>query len=149
MDDGIADADRIERLDHIGWRLWNAASMWKARFAEGMIGRGHDWYAEARSSIVPYIEIGGTNQSTIAKRIGLSKQAVQQLVDDLENEGVVERAPDPVDRRAKIIRFTPKGIAALRDAENVKRSVEAELKEKIGDENFKKLSYLLKIVADD
>lgn len=39
----------------------------------------------------------------------ITKQAVGQLVDELEGLGVVERGPDPTDRRAKLVHFTDFG----------------------------------------
>ncbi|MEM7283836.1 MAG: helix-turn-helix domain-containing protein [Pseudomonadota bacterium] len=94
------------RQDHIGWRLWHAASEWKVRFVDEMVAAGHSCYAEARSSVIPYIEPQGTKQSELVRMMGLSKQAVQQLVDDLEREGIVTRKADPDDRRGKIVCFT-------------------------------------------
>ena len=54
-------------------------------------------------------------------RIGALAQAEQvepptmtRLVDAMERDGYVERAPDPRDRRAVIVRPTPKGTRALK-----------------------------------
>ncbi|MEO0362726.1 MAG: helix-turn-helix domain-containing protein, partial [Pseudomonadota bacterium] len=80
--------DAAAEADHIGWRLWAAASAWKERYATAMIEAGHAWYAEARSSVVPHIG-DGAKQSALVRRMGLTKQAVQQLVDDLEKAGIV------------------------------------------------------------
>jgi len=130
-------------IDHIGWRLWDAAAIWKDRFAAEMIAAGHNWYAEARSSVVPYIGPDGTRQSEIVARMGLSKQAVQQLVVDLEKAEIVRRESDPHDGRGKIVRFTDKGLTAVRDSAKAKRRVEAELREQLGDADFKRLYELL------
>lgn len=100
---------------------------------------GHVWYAEARSSVVPYIGMDGVRQADLVRAMGLTKQAVQQLVDDLEAEGIVERRPDPNDRRGKIVSFTSKGVAAQQDADAVKQRVEAEFRAKLGDAAFEAL----------
>lgn len=130
-------------LDHIGWRLWDAAAAWKAKFAAGMIAQGHDWYAEARSSVIPYIGVDGTRQSEIVARMGLSKQAVQQLILDLEQAGIVQREPDPEDGRGKIVTFTRTGLAAQRDSAQVKRAVEKDMRAQLGDADFETLFDLL------
>ena len=101
-----------------------------------MVAAGHAWYAEARSSVVPYVGMSGVRQADLVRAMGLTKQAVQQLVDDLEAEGVVERRPDPDDRRGKIITFTAKGVAAQRDADAVKQRIEAEFRAQLGDKTF-------------
>ena len=135
------------RPDHIGWRLWDAATVWKEKFAAEMVAAGHDWYMEARSSVMPYVGPKGTRQSDIVDRMGLSKQAVQQLIADLERSGILRRDPDPEDGRGKIVRLTEKGLAFDRDSQRAKRKVEAEIKAKLGDDAFDVLVKLLKQIG--
>ncbi|MEJ6404850.1 MarR family winged helix-turn-helix transcriptional regulator [Yoonia sp. 2307UL14-13] len=137
------------RPDHVGWRLWDAAASWKDRFAAEMVAAGHDWYAEARSSVVPYVGINGTRQADIVARMGLSKQAVQQLIVDLERSGILRRDPDPDDGRGKIVRFTEAGLAAQRDSARVKRKVEAEIRTKLGDADFERLMEILRKIGSE
>lgn len=132
------------RIDHIGWRLWDAAATWKEKFAAEMVAAGHDWYGEARSSVVPYIGPKGTRQADIVSRMGLSKQAVQQLIVDLEKSGILRREADPDDGRGKIVLFTEKGLAAHRDSQHAKRKVEAEIRTILGDTEFEHLMKTLK-----
>lgn len=136
-------------IDHIGWRLWDAAAIWKDRFAAEMVAAGHGWYAEARSSVVPYISPTGTKQSDIVARMGLSKQAVQQLIVDLETAGIVHREHDPDDGRGKIVRFTDKGLAAVKDSARAKRRVEADMRAQLGDADFQRLYDLLIKIGSD
>ena len=135
-------------IDHVGWRLWCASQAWKEQFLAGMLALGHRWYAEARSSIIPYLDREGTRQGLLVQRMGLSKQAVQQLVDDLEKEGIIERRPDPEDRRGKIVAFTNKGLKAQADANRIKIEVEAAFRDKLGAQDFDKLDELLRRLAD-
>lgn len=134
-------------IDHVGWRLWDAAAAWKDRFTAEMVASGHDWYAEARSSVLPYVGLDGTRQSDIVARMGLSKQAVQQLITDLERSDILRRDPDPEDGRGKIVRFTSKGLAAQRDGNKAKEKVEAEIRAKLGDTEFDRLMKILKLIG--
>src|SRR5215471_3209929 len=54
----------------------------------------------SHTALLPHIDLGGTRVSDLAHRLGVSKQAVSELIDDLEAAGVVERLPDPDDARA-------------------------------------------------
>jgi DNA-binding MarR family transcriptional regulator len=135
------------RVDHVGWRLWDAAATWKEKFAAEMVAAGHDWYAEARSSVVPYVGLNGTRQADIVARMGLSKQAVQQLIADLEQSGILRRDPDPNDGRGKIVLFTEKGLAAQRDSQKAKKKVEAEIRTLLGDTDFAQLMVILKKIG--
>ncbi|MEM9342572.1 MAG: MarR family transcriptional regulator [Pseudomonadota bacterium] len=134
-------------LDHVGWRLWDAARIWKEKFADEMVAMGHDWYREARSSVVPYVKKEGTRQADIVAQMGLSKQAVQQLIVDLESSGILRRDPDPNDGRGKIVRFTETGMAALRDSRKAKAKVEAEMKAELGPEAFDGLMETLRKIG--
>lgn len=48
-------------------------------------------------------------QASLAERIGVDRTVMTHLIDDLEGDGLVERKPDPADRRARRIELTPKG----------------------------------------
>jgi DNA-binding MarR family transcriptional regulator len=52
----------------------------------------------------------------LAARTVLSRTRISRLVDELVAEGLVERAPDPTDKRASFALITPRGRAALRRA---------------------------------
>jgi DNA-binding MarR family transcriptional regulator len=52
-------------------------------------------------------------QLALARRLGLDRTVMTHLIDDLERAGVVERRPDPADRRARRIVATDAGRALL------------------------------------
>jgi len=54
-----------------------------------------------------------SNQATIAYRLGIDRTVMTYLVDDLERAGLVERRPDPADRRARQVVLTAKGECVL------------------------------------
>ncbi len=56
-----------------------------------------------------------TTQIQIAKRIGIEGPTLTRTLDMLEADGLVERLPDPSDRRNKHLRVTEDGVAALND----------------------------------
>jgi DNA-binding MarR family transcriptional regulator len=49
----------------------------------------------------------------IARNMGLARQSVQRLANDLEHDGLVRFAPNPHHRRAKLVLLTRKGAAAF------------------------------------
>ncbi|WP_250888895.1 MarR family transcriptional regulator [Mesorhizobium sp. dw_380] len=122
--------------DHIGWRLWQASRAWQAEFAAAMRVAGHGWFTEARAALLGHIPRVGTRQSTLIDRSAISKQAVQQLLDGLETEGVLERLPDPKDGRSKLVRYTHKGLDALRDGDRIKLQIEQDYIARLGQQRF-------------
>ena len=65
----------------------------------------------AFSSLMPLLDATGARPTTLAQRAGITKQAISQLVRELEVRGYVEQVPDSTDTRAKIVRLTERGVA--------------------------------------
>ena len=129
--------------DHIGWLLWSATQDWNLEFVERMQVAGHGWFTAARSTLMGHIAPKGTKQGLLVDRLAISKQAVQQLIDGLEEDGILERAADPDDRRGRVVRLTDKGRAAMKDANRIKLEIEAGYRAGMGDADFARLSELL------
>lgn len=65
-------------------------------------------------ALFPHVDLhDGTRVNVLAERLGVTKQAVSQLVDDLEGMGLMARVPDPDDGRAKRVVFTEEGREAM------------------------------------
>lgn len=135
-------------IDHVGIRLWRLARQWKAAFDAQMLERGYPWITEARGAVIGRLRPGGLSQSALTAELGVSKQAVQQYIDDLVAEGAVERVPDPSDGRARIIRLTARGIASITEGNEVKLQIEARYRQRIGAERFDQLQAALDDLAD-
>ena len=87
------------------------------------------------------------NQAELAKQLGVDRTVMVYLVDDLEKAGLVERIPDPADRRSRLIRATPAG-RALHDATNETiRAAEAELLAALAPEEQRQLREMLHRIA--
>ena len=56
-------------------------------------------------------EIG--SQLALAHHLGIDRTVMTYLLDDLEGAGLIERQPDPVDRRARRVVVTAKGTRLL------------------------------------
>ena len=87
----------------------------------------------AHMALLPHIDLDGTRLTTIAARVGISKQAVGQLIAEMETMGMLERHPDPSDGRAKLIRFSNQGRRGLLEGLGVLGNLEVEFRKKIGD----------------
>lgn len=135
----LDDMQQPELLNHIGWHLWRASNAWNLEFRNCMINAGYHWFSEARSQLVPYVDRGGTRQALLVTRTGLTKQAVQQFVDQLVDDGIVERQTDPDDARGKLVTFTKKGLAMLKAANQIKKDIEKKYRKHLGVQKFDQL----------
>src|SRR5215470_12532034 len=96
--------------------------------------RGYPDIRRAHGCVFRWVDPDGTRLTELAELAGHSKQAVGEFVCDLEAMGYVERVPDPLDGRAKIIRLTERGIEAKGVAFEIFAEIEAEWAERIGEE---------------
>ena len=64
---------------------------------------------------------------TLTRELGISKQAVSQLIDTMVMRGYLERTADTEDRRRMLIKLTPRGEEAARVAWQAATAVDQEL----------------------
>ncbi len=132
-----------EKAD-LGQLLGHAAAQWRRRLREDVAARGFPFFAEARSEVLAHIPPDGLPQSALAPRMGISKQAVQQFIDQLVADGVATRQADPTDKRLKIVRLTELGLRAREEADRIRQSIDTELRVAIGDKGYKRLRKALR-----
>ena len=87
------------------------------------------------------------NQAGLARQLGLDRTVMVYLVDDLAKAGLVERVPDPHDRRSRLIRATEAGLARLASAQASISAAEAELLAVLDEDRQKALLETLRDLA--
>ncbi len=95
--------------------------------ARGQVGAAH-------IHITRHLAHDGSRLGELAIRAGMSKQAMGALVDQCEAWGMVTRAADPGDARARQVRFTTTGLAWLGAYRDAVTQAESEMRQAIGDE---------------
>lgn len=105
------------------------------------------WPEITRAQSIIFVNIGEgvTRPSEIAARVGVTRQAIHQTLNELISLGYLTLESDPKDRRAKIIRYTEKGARLGLDAIAGLKHVETVLAERIGTGNVKMLREALSI----
>jgi len=74
---------------------------------------GHPELRPAHGFALQAIGLSGATGAETGRRLGIFKQAAGKTIDRLEELGYVHRSGDESDRRRKLARLTPRGIAAL------------------------------------
>ncbi|MEV0527031.1 helix-turn-helix domain-containing protein [Streptomyces sp. NPDC050439] len=72
----------------------------------------------------------------IARSMGITRQSVQRIADLLVRRGLAEYVPNPAHRRAKLLRPTDEGLAAVRRISPGHADVAGRLAEALGEEEF-------------
>ena len=78
------------------------------------------------------IDPEGTRPTELARRAGITPQAMAELVRYLEGHGYAERVPDPSDGRGRIVKLTPRGREASTVAGRVFTDLEAQWERHLG-----------------
>ncbi len=133
------------RLTHLGRLLGHAMRRFDARVLDLM---AHDvdvplalsnlaaraQVTAAHIHITRHLALEGSRLTDLAQRAGMTKQAMGDLVTQCEAWGLVTREPDPGDARARLVRFTPTGLAWLRAFHAAVTRAETEFRAEVGHE---------------
>lgn len=68
---------------------------------------------------------GPCRLSKLSERLRIARRSTTEVIDALEQRGLVERRPDPTDRRATLVAVTAQG-GRVGDAVQESRAIEAE-----------------------
>jgi DNA-binding MarR family transcriptional regulator len=122
------------------------------RFLESEMGpaledRGASDLTPSQARALLLVDRTGTRLTELSRRAGVSKQAMMQVVDDLQAMGCVRRTPDPDDARAKMVRLTAKGLRQRARARKALQTVESRLKRRLGPRRYEALRLTLEEVS--
>lgn len=120
------------RSNNLGQLLIAVSKDFQRRALAKFVERGHVGLQPAHISVIENLGLSGTQLTKLALRARMTKQGMGQLIDEMERLGYVERIPDPDDNRAKIARFTDKGIDLMTDGVAIVESIEKEYAKMIG-----------------
>jgi DNA-binding MarR family transcriptional regulator len=132
-----------DRTPLIGALLRMPWELVRSRMLGGLHGAGFDDLEPAHLSVLQYPGPDGTRPSELAARLGISKQALNYLLGQLERLDYLERVNDLDDLRGKRIHVTDHGNAAIEAMRDAIRELEAEWALAIGAERFALLRELL------
>lgn len=135
------------RRHGIGRLLLMARRDFLARLAPKMAGRIDAALLHSSSTLLPFIDVDGTRSTELARRMGISKQAVGQRVRELENAGFLRRSVDAADGRAFLVGFTPVGVAFLREMHAAIERIEREYDTLAGAEDMAAVRRALALIA--
>ena len=93
--------------------------------------------------VLRHLDADGTRLSVIADRAGLTRQAITQIVDELEAVGLVARVPDPQDGRAKRVVYTPEGREAFAGSRGRIAAIEDRWRAELGERRYAALTRAL------
>jgi DNA-binding MarR family transcriptional regulator len=128
-----AKSESVLQLLFKAARLWNERALAVASKTSGITLRA------SHTAVFPHVDLEGTRLTVLASRLGISKQAVGQLVEELVGMGVLERTVDASDARARLVRFTARGRKALMQGLSILKTLEDDVERVIGAKDLGRL----------
>jgi DNA-binding MarR family transcriptional regulator len=110
----------------IGALLRLALDEVRGRIYAGVVAEGFGDLLPAHVTMFRWPGPDGRRPSDVALEVGLSKQRMNDLLRDLERRGYLWLDRDPQDRRARIVRLTPRGVRLQEVAIAVHAKLEEE-----------------------
>jgi DNA-binding MarR family transcriptional regulator len=114
-----------------------------ARMLEGVHADGFTDLNAAHLPVLRWPGPDGRRPSELARHTGMTRQAMNYLLGELERLGYLVREDDPDDGRSKRVRLTGRGDALARSIRGAVRSVEREWEAEVGAEALGRLRGLL------
>jgi len=119
-----------------------------ARVYQRLIEAGYTDLRPTHFALLQHLRPEGVQVTELARLAQMTKQSMGALVDYVEERGYVERVADLSDRRAWLIRLTPRGHEVEHVARAAIEELETEWTQSLGNERFAALlSTLQELVA--
>ncbi len=112
--------------DPLGFVLVDVARLLRRRFEKALENAGLGLTVVEARTLAVVSRRPGLRQSTLADELSVEPMTLVGFLDRLEAAGLVERIPDPADRRAKLIRLTPSAANIVRRIRAIGKQVREE-----------------------
>ena len=109
--------------DPLGFVLVDVARLLRRRFEKALENGGLGLTVAEARTLAFVSRRPGLRQSTLADELCVEPMTLVGFLDRLEAAGLVERLPDPADRRAKLIRLTPNAANIVRRIRAIGKAV--------------------------
>jgi DNA-binding MarR family transcriptional regulator len=145
--DEVRDASSCDDAlaDDLGWGLGTVFRAYVAAAHEAVADlpggpRGYQVLSAAAQGTVG-------SQLALAQHLGIDRTVMTYLLDDLEAANLIERRPDPADRRARRVVAPPRGAQLLTELDGRLRAAEASLLTPLDQEAGKSFRAQVRLLA--
>ncbi len=110
---------------------------------KNLVARGWQSVSRTESQIMLLSAAGLTRPADLARTLGVSRQAINQVLTGMRERGLLELVPDEADRRAKRISFSEEGRGIREATLQIMTEMEAELSRRLGPDTLAQLQSVL------
>ena len=109
--------------------------------------RGYPQVKPAHNAVFGALGGSGARATDLAVRAGITRQSMGEIVRDLVGLGFVTMEPDPLDRRAKLVKYTPAGVELTNGGFQHILGLEERFAEEFGAERYEQVRAVLSAVV--
>jgi DNA-binding MarR family transcriptional regulator len=128
---GVRDDDPLRDAE-LTYLLGMAFQLLLGEFTGRLAAAGYGELRPIHGLTFQALRPDGATSSELAQRLGVTKQAAGQIVDDLERRGYVRREPHPAGGRRRLVVLTEAAYGHLEVAGRALHGLEAELVHRAG-----------------
>lgn len=133
----------FDQAPYIGALMRMGLDVARARIFEALADAGMEDLRLPHLGLFQYPPVDGCRPSDVAKRLNISKQALNQILGQLEPMGYLERVTEPGSRQTTL-RFTERGWRVLDVTVATMQRLEADWQGQIGKRRFADFKATLK-----
>lgn len=133
----------FDQAPYIGALMRMGLEVARGRIFEALAEAGMDDLGQQHLGLFQYPPIDGDRPSDVAKRLNISKQALNHLLGQLEHMGYLERVTAPASRQTTL-RYSERGWRVLDITIATMQRLEADWQGQIGKRRFAELKATLK-----
>ena len=137
MDDGAAD---------LGELVMRVARLQRRRFREAL--EPWDLSPHQARALRVVCASDGVRLSDLAEALRIAPRSATEVADGLQERGLVERAADPADRRAVVLRPTEAGRRTQREVTDARVADSTELFDRLSPADRAELERILRVLTD-
>lgn len=113
--------------ESIGFLITDVARLMRAEFDRRTADAGFGLTPGEARTLIAVARSGPIRQTALAERMGVEAMTLSAFLDRLEGRGLVARATDPSDRRAKLVEVTDAAAAALEGISTIGAGITVDL----------------------
>jgi MarR family transcriptional regulator for hemolysin len=145
----------MQTLSHVpldiplGFLLADVQRLLRRRFERAAEAEGLGLSASEARTLAYIAAYSGRRQTALAEVMNVDPMTLVGYLDALEAKGLVERCPDPSDRRAKLVRPSPTAAAMTERVRTVGRTARETAMRGLTDDDVAALRRMLRRMIDN
>lgn len=136
-----------EGVINIGRLFRRAMETFNAQLQNRLYALGYRDIRPRHFTVFSHLDLDGTRASELARRAGMTRQSMGELVAELVELGYLEQRPNATDRRSKVVMLTPRGLQHVRAARRTINDINRGWEQRVGTERMRALRATLDELA--